>query len=154
MYTQSICLSCVCKTCMKDEHAGDVQSGLKPFSGAFSQGPDHCLLGCPGFFSQNRKQLQFVTSAACFIALCSAQTTEDDVVTQPELRPANTCAGGGFSVIFFSLRGRKNNNITPEPTVLFCCKILRQQHPVQLYPSYAPKLRSGTGPQAGPKGDH
>lgn len=92
------------------EHAGGAQSGLKPFSGAFSQGPDHSLLGCPGFKPQNRKQLQFATSAACFTAPCSTQTTEDGVVTQPERRLDNACRSGGGSgggiFISFMQRGK------------------------------------------------
>lgn len=79
------------------------------FSRAFSLGPDLCLLGCPGFISQNRKQLQFVTSAACFTVLCLTQTTEDDVVTQPELRLDNACSREerGIFIFFFMLRGQK-----------------------------------------------
>lgn len=86
------------------ESAASLQSGLKPFIGAFSQGPEQRLLDCPGLVSQNRKQqgkLQFVTSAACFTVLCSSQTTEDGVVTQPELWLDNTCIEGNFTVIFF-----------------------------------------------------
>ena len=81
---------------------------LKASSGAFGQGPDRRLLGCPGFTSQNRKQLQCVTSAACFTALGSTQATEDSVVTQPELRLDNTLQRGrGRDVfIFLMLRGK------------------------------------------------
>ena len=34
---------------MRSDAAGGVQPGLKSFSGVFSQGPDHRLLGRPGF---------------------------------------------------------------------------------------------------------
>lgn len=84
-----------------DEPAGGGQTKLKPFNGAFDQGPEQSILGCPGFIPQNRKQLQFVTSAACFTALCSTETTEEnDVVTQLSWGWTVNLQRGTFLVIF------------------------------------------------------
>lgn len=80
-----------CVRLKTDEPSACLQSGMKSFNGAFSRRPDdQCLLDCPGFISQNRKQqgrLQFVRSALHRALLHTKQRT---VLSQPELRVNST----------------------------------------------------------------
>lgn len=149
---QYACLSCLCMPLyMTGEHAGGVQSGLKPFSGPFSQGPDNRLLGCPGFMSQNRKQLQPAS-------LRSAPHKPQRTMLSHSLSWGWTTHGKGgvaFSIFIFFMLQRKKT------FVLECCAhsclLLWNPETTAFTPALSllcAKAQVLHKPWAGPEGNH